>query len=242
MLSVMAGPDDWDRTTLDAPPDDYVGRLEAGVHGLRVAWSPTLGGLRVDPEVASITERAARTFEDLGCIVDEVEPDWPDTSILIRKLWSTHHAGMLAHYLPAWRKRMDPGLVACIEDGMRNTVVDYLQQRAQKLDFWDFVREFFEVYDLLLTPSVSVVAFPVGKLNPRDWPQHAWDWFNWASFSYPFNFTGQPAANVPAGFTSAGLPVGLQIIGRRFADQTVLQASAAFEAARPWASLQPAVG
>jgi len=79
----------------------------------------------------------------------------------------------------------------------------------------------------------------VGRLNPASWPQHAWDWFPWAGFSYPFNFTGQPAATVPAGFTAAGLPVGLQIVGRRFDDLTVLQASAAFETARPWAARRP---
>ncbi len=241
MLSVMAGPDDWDRTTLEAPPADYVGRLGAGVRGLRVAWSPTLGGLRVDPDVAAVAAGAARAFEEIGCVVEEVEPAWPDTAALIRGLWSAHEAGTLAGYLPAWRDRMDPELVACIEDGLRHTVADYVQQRARKLEFWDAVRAFFETYDLLLTPSLSVAAFPVGRLNPEGWPQHAWDWIGWASFSYPFNFTGQPAATVPAGLTRAGLPVGLQIVGRRFADLTVLQASAAFEAARPWASRRPPI-
>ena len=101
------------------------------------------------------------------------------------------------------------------------------------------MRPLFEKYDLLLTPTLSVAAFPVGRLNPEHWSQHVWDWIRWASFSYPFNFTGQPAASVPAGFTPAGLPVGLQIVGRRFADLTVLQASAAFEAARPWAQRRP---
>jgi aspartyl-tRNA(Asn)/glutamyl-tRNA(Gln) amidotransferase subunit A len=113
--------------------------------------------------------------------------------------------------------------------------------RGRKLAHWDSVRPLFERFDLLLTPSLSVAAFPVGRLNPEHWPQHAWDWLPWASFSYPFNFTGQPAASVPAGFTPAGLPVGLQIVGRRFADLTVLQASAAFEQARPWAARRPPV-
>jgi len=84
-----------------------------------------------------------------------------------------------------------------------------------------------------------VTAFEVGRLNPAHFPQHAWDWFPWASFSYPFNFTGQPAASVPAGFTPTGMPVGLQIVGRRGADLAVLQASAAFEQARPWAQKRP---
>jgi aspartyl-tRNA(Asn)/glutamyl-tRNA(Gln) amidotransferase subunit A len=77
--------------------------------------------------------------------------------------------------------------------------------------------------------------------NPEHYPQHRWDWFPWASFSHPLNFTQQPAAMVPAGLTPSGLPVGLQIVGRRFANLAVLQASAAFEAARPWHDLRPNV-
>jgi aspartyl-tRNA(Asn)/glutamyl-tRNA(Gln) amidotransferase subunit A len=239
MLSVMAGPDEWDRTSLEAAPDDYVGKLSAGVKGLKVAFSPDLGGFPVDAEVAVVVRQAVRAFDGLGCVVEEVKPSFADTHDLIRCLWSAHEAGNYAPYLREWRDRMDPGLVACIEDGLRYSVVDYVEARGQKLAYWDSVRPLFEKFDLLLTPTLSVAAFPVGRLNPEHWPQHAWDWIGWASFSYPFNFTGQPAASVPAGFTPGGLPVGLQIVGRRFADLTVLQASAAFEAARPWAGRRP---
>ncbi|HEU5320801.1 MAG TPA: amidase [Methylomirabilota bacterium] len=242
MLSVIAGPDDWDRTSLEGAPADYVGELARGVRGLRVAFSPDLGGLRVDPEVARLVSDAARAFQDLGCSVEEVAPGFDDSTELIRCLWSAHEAGMYGSLLPRWRDQMDPGLVACIEHGRRYGLVDYLDQRGRKLAYWDSVRPLFERYDLLLTPSVSVAAFQVGRLNPTHFPQHVWDWFPWASFSYPFNFTGQPAASIPAGFTAAGLPVGLQIVGRRFADLTILRASAAFEAARPWAHQRPRVG
>jgi aspartyl-tRNA(Asn)/glutamyl-tRNA(Gln) amidotransferase subunit A len=239
MLSVMAGPDEWDRTSLEAAPDDYVGKLGAGIKGLKVAFSADLGGFPVDPDVAEVVKQAVRAFDGLGCVVEEVKPAFADTHDLIRCLWSAHEAGNYAPYLREWHDRMDPGLVACIEDGLRYSVVDYVEARGQKLAYWDSVRPLFEKFDLLLTPTLSVAAFPVGRLNPEHWPQHAWDWIGWASFSYPFNFTGQPAASVPAGFTPGGLPVGLQIVGRRFADLTVLQASAAFEAARPWAERRP---
>jgi aspartyl-tRNA(Asn)/glutamyl-tRNA(Gln) amidotransferase subunit A len=239
MLSVMAGPDDRDRTSLEGAPGDYVGQLRRDLNGLRVAWSPDLGGLRVDPEVATVVRAAVRAFEELGCVVEEVKPGFADTHEMIRVMWSAHMAGNYAPHLPQWRAQMDPGLVACIEDGLRVSLVEYLQMRDRKMTFWDSVRPLFERYALLLTPSVSVTALEVGRLNPLDFPQHAWDWFPWASFSYPFNFTGQPAATVPAGFTAAGMPVGLQIVGRRFDDLTVLQASAAFETARPWARHRP---
>jgi aspartyl-tRNA(Asn)/glutamyl-tRNA(Gln) amidotransferase subunit A len=241
MLAAMAGPDEWDRTSLEAAPADYVGLLGRGIRGLRVAFSPDLGGLRVDDDVATVVRRAARAFEELGCAVDEVKPGFADMRDVIRITWSAHEAGIYGPYLREWRDRMDPGLVACIEDGLRYSIVDYIDARGRKLAYWDTVRPLFERYHLLLTPTVSVAAFPVGRLNPEHWPQHRWDWIDWASFSYPFNFTGQPAATVPAGFTGAGLPVGLQIVGRRFEDVTVLQASAAFEQARPWAARRPAL-
>ena len=239
MLAVMAGPDDWDRTSLEARPADYVGELDRGIKGLRVAYSRDLGGLQVDAEVTARVDEAARVFEELGCTVEAVNPGFADTSRLIRRLWAAHMAGNRAQYMKEWRDRMDPGLVACVDDGMGLTAVDYVEARAEKLALWDTVRPLFERYDLLLTPTISVAAFPVERLNPEHYPQHRWDWFPWASFSYPFNFTQQPAATVPAGLTPSGLPVGLQIVGRRFADLTVLQASAAFEAARPWHGLRP---
>jgi len=239
MLSVMAGPDDVDGTCLEAPPADYVGHLDRGVKGLRIAFSPDLGSLRVDAEVATPVAAAARAFEALGATVEEVKPGFADTTDMIRLIWGAHYIGNYGQYLDQWRDRMDPGLVACMDEAKRWSAADYVAMRGRKINFWDSVRPLFERYDLMLTPTTSVAAFEVGRLNPAGWPQHAWDWFPWASFSYPFNFTGQPAATVPAGFTPGGLPVGLQIVGRRFADLTVLQAARAFETARPWAGRKP---
>jgi len=241
MLAVMAGPDESDRTSLEGTPADYVGRLHDGITGLRVAWSPDLGGLPVDAEVAAVVKQAALHFQELGCVVEEVNPGFANSREMIRCMWNAHEAGNFGQYLPEWRHRMDPGLVAAIEDGFRYSAADYVDMRGKKLAYWDTVRPLFETYSLLLTPSVSVAAFPVGRINPEHYPQHPWDWLGWASFSYPLNFTGQPAASVPAGFTPSGMPVGLQIVGRRFADLTVLQASAAFEQARPWAQKRPPV-
>ena len=241
MLAVMAGPDDWDRQSLDAPPADYVGRLRESIKGLRVGWSLDLGGLRVDPEVGQVAKRAAEAFAELGCAIEDVKVSLPDTREMIHLLWNSHYAGNYGSVLKEFRSRMDPGLVAAIEDGRRYTAEAYVEMRGRKNGYCDALRALFDTYDLLLTPTVSVAAFEVGRLNPAHFPQHAWDWFPWAGFSYPFNFTGQPAATVPAGFTPSGMPVGLQIVGRRLADLQVLQASAAFEQARPWAQKRPAL-
>jgi aspartyl-tRNA(Asn)/glutamyl-tRNA(Gln) amidotransferase subunit A len=241
MLGVMAGPDPMDATALDAEPPDYLGLLDRGVKGLKIAYSPDLGGLRVDPDVASVVAAAARAFESLGASVEEVKPGFADSHDMIRLLWGAHYIGNYGQFLDEWRSRMDPGLVACMDEAKRWSAQDYVAMRGRKIGYWDSVRPLFERHDLLLTPTTSVAAFEVGRLNPVGWPQHAWDWFPWASFSYPFNFTGQPAVTVPAGFTPAGLPVGLQIVGRRLAEVTVLQAAAAFERVRPWADRRPEV-
>jgi aspartyl-tRNA(Asn)/glutamyl-tRNA(Gln) amidotransferase subunit A len=193
----------------------------------------------VDPDVAALVRKAVGAFEELGAHVEELDPGFGDSHELIEGLWNAHEAGNLSQHLPQWEAKMDPGLVASINDGLRYSLVDYIQLRGRKIAYWDKVRAYFERYDLLLTPSLSVAAFPVFRLLPEHWPQHPWNWMLWASFSYPFNFTGNPAATCPCGFTDEGLPVGLQIVGRRFADLQVLQASAAFEQARPWAAKRP---
>jgi aspartyl-tRNA(Asn)/glutamyl-tRNA(Gln) amidotransferase subunit A len=194
----------------------------------------------VDPEVKRLVTDAAKTFaQDLGAEVIDIVPEWgrlgPD---LIRFFWPSHETIHVRH-LPEWRDKMDPGLAACIDSARANTVIDYQRMRERKRDYCAAIHRLFETFDYLITPAASVAAFPAELLNPPDWPQHEWDWFSWAEFTYAFNFAGNPAASVPCGFTPEGLPVGLQIIGRRFDDLGVLQASAAFERARPWQATRP---
>jgi aspartyl-tRNA(Asn)/glutamyl-tRNA(Gln) amidotransferase subunit A len=108
-----------------------------------------------------------------------------------------------------------------------------------RLAWWQHPRALFEKYDLLLTPTVACPAFSLGLDNPTAIAGKPIDPYAWTPFTYPFNLTGQPAASVPCGFTREGLPVGLQIAGRRFDDVTVLRAAAAFERARPWSNVRP---
>jgi aspartyl-tRNA(Asn)/glutamyl-tRNA(Gln) amidotransferase subunit A len=239
MLSVMAGPHAEDHTCLDAAPADYVGRLEEGIAGKRIAYSPDLGHIRVDPEVAALVRAGLAAFTEAGAIVEEVPTPWGGGGVdLARFFWKAHFSGF-ARFLPEFRDRMDPHLIACIEDGMAVRASDYQRERERKYAWCSQIGRWFEDWDFLVTPTASVATFPVGQLAPDGWPQHAWDWLEWAEFSYPFNFTGQPAASVPCGMTADGRPVGLQIVGRRFDDLGVLQAAAAFEVARPWEHLRP---
>ena len=240
MLRAMAGPHPWDQTSLEAPPADYPALLrQGGLAGKRVAFSPDLGHARVDPEVAALVRQAADRMAGLGARVEEVTPPWgPDGAELIRYFWPAHMSLHLRR-LPEWEDRMDPGLVACARMGVGRGVSEYVQMRERKLAYSMAVNRWLEDWDFLVTPAVSTAAFPAGLLQPEHWPQHPWDWLMWAEFSYPFNASHAPAASIPCGFTAAGLPVGVQIVGRRLDDLGVLQASAAYEAAHPWADKRP---
>ncbi len=240
MLRAMAGPHVWDYTSLEAPAPDYPALLRAAsMKGKRIAYSRDLGHARVDPEVAEQVERAVRVFEEMGADIDEVTPNWgPLGPELVRFFWPATFTARLAS-LAEFESRMDPGFVAMIRGAAHFTVPQFMEMRTRRFAYVQAIHEFMEGYDFLLSPAVSVAAFPADRLQPEHWPQHPWDWLMWAEFSYPFNWSGSPAASVPCGFTPAGLPVGLQIVGRRFDDVGVLQASAAFEAARPWAHLRP---
>ena len=240
MLKAMAGPHPDDPSCLEAQPADYPRLLGCARRTPRIAFSPDLGHARVDPEVAALVQKAVEAFEtDLGCRVEPVQTPWgPRGPELARFFWPAHFSRH-ADRVPEFRDRMDPGFVACIEAGAHITMADYQKMRIAKYAYTSDIHHFFEDWDFLLTPAVSTAAFPAELLQPPHWPQHPWDWLSWAEFSYPFNLSQNPAASIPCGFTEAGLPVGLQIVGRRFDDLGVLQMSAAFEAARPWAQHRP---
>ncbi|HEY92012.1 MAG TPA: amidase, partial [Dehalococcoidia bacterium] len=113
--------------------------------------------------------------------------------------------------------------------------------RVQNITYAGKMQAFFSEYDLLLTPTVAIPAFEVGTNGPREIDGKKVDPLGWMAFTYPFNITGQPAASVPCGRTDDGLPVGLQIVGKRFDESTVLKAAAAFEEAAPWADNWPSL-
>ena len=238
-LDATAGEHPFDHTSLKDSENAFSASLERDIGELKIAFSPDLGHARVDDEVAELVAHAARDFESLGCRVEEVRPSWgKDGPEIARFFWAVHESPLAVH-LEKWEGLMDPGLVACIRAGSGYSAETYLAMRARKLDYIEAIHRFMADWDLLLTPSVSVAAFPVERLQPAHWPVHPWDWLSWSEFAYPFNMSGLPATSVPCGFTDAGLPVGLQIVGKRAADSLVLRAAAAFERARPWARHHP---
>ena len=232
MLSVMAEPDPRDPYALPHDGADYGQGLEDGVAGLKIAFSPSLGGHRVDPEVARLVAAAARRFEDLGARVEAAEPELADCAASFRTLWFVGAANLLRTFDPALRDEIDPGLRDVAKEGAAISLMDYLTAVKAREVAGLTMGLFHERYDLLLTPSLPLPAFGAGLEYP---PAQGDDrWVDWTPFSYPFNMTGQPAASVPCGLTSDRLPAGLQIVGPRFADARVLRAARALEAVAPW--------
>jgi aspartyl-tRNA(Asn)/glutamyl-tRNA(Gln) amidotransferase subunit A len=167
-----------------------------------------------------------------------VRPQWPSP----REAWTQIFCGGIATRMAAALDRkseIDPGLVEIIERTLAEPPTRYVQAWFDRLAWWQHPRAFFETYDLLLTPTIACPPFEADAEGPGAIAGRPVDRYGWIPFTYPFNITGQPACSVPCGFTRAGLPIGLQIVGRRFADATVLRAAAAFERARPWAASMP---
>jgi aspartyl-tRNA(Asn)/glutamyl-tRNA(Gln) amidotransferase subunit A len=232
MLTVLAGADDRDGYAL--PPDDrdFSTGIEGGVKGMRIAFSPRLGYAKVDPEVAAAVAAAVDVFAELGAHVEEVDPGFESPRDAFYVLWASGGAKVVAGFNPRERAAMDPGLIAMAKVGENFSARDYLDAEAIRAALVLRMNMFHRKYDLLLTPTVAVPALPVGQdLNDPATEKH---WIDWTPFSYPFNMTRQPAASVPCGLTKAGLPIGLQIVGRLNDDARVLRAACAFETARPF--------
>jgi aspartyl-tRNA(Asn)/glutamyl-tRNA(Gln) amidotransferase subunit A len=234
MLSVIARPDTRDWYAYPYDGRDYLDGLEGGVKGWRIAFSPTLGGHPVEPEIAKLVARAAAAFRELGATVEEVDPDiGPDCGLIFANHWFPGAANALRVYSPEQQALMDPGLREIAAAGAKLPLMDYLAAVKEREQLGVRLNRFHETWDLLLTPTLPLAAFAAGVEVPvKTDGSH---WTDWTPFTYPFNLTRQPAATVPCGLTSAGLPAGLQIIGPSHGDVAVLRAARAYEKLRPFA-------
>ena len=237
MLSVIGGPDTRDMTAWNTPTPDYRVGIDGGVRGLRVAWSPRLGYVqRLDPQIEAATKKAAQAFADLGAIIEEADPGFTEPYEMIMTLWGAVSAMIVAAAPESDRAKMDPGFLTLAEEGARYSLADYLSAFTARQDLAIAMERFHERYDLLLTPQMPLGAIEAGHVTPPD-GSYGERWIAWSPYTYPFNLTQQPAASVPCGFTSDGLPIGLQIVGPSRQDHLVLRAARAFESAHPFATL-----
>ncbi|MFI7493882.1 amidase [Kocuria sp. M4R2S49] len=238
MLDVITRFDSRDWSALPTPTWSFLDGLDDGVRGLRIAFSPTLGFGQNDPEVERLVRAAAERFQDLGAEVEEVDPGIEDPVEAFHTLWFAGAAKVLEGYGPTAMERADPGLRRSIEEQGEISASGFLDATAVRMDLGVTMGRFHETYDLLLTPTLPIPAFPRDRDAPEGW--HSPDWTSWTPYTYPFNMTQQPAISVPCGFTEAGLPAGLQIVGPRHADRTVLRAGQAYEQAVDWGTRRPA--
>jgi aspartyl-tRNA(Asn)/glutamyl-tRNA(Gln) amidotransferase subunit A len=237
MLNVLAEPDVRDWTSLPPEDGDYVDALEGGVEELRVAFSPDLGYVSVDPEVQEAVRAAVRVFEEMGARVEQTDPGFQDPLEIFNVHWYAGAANALRAYDEKLREIMDPGLVEIASEGAEYSALEYLEAVGRRSELAIHMGRFHAEYDLLLTPALPIPAFESGREAPADWPHRRWN--SWTPFTYPFNLTQQPAASVPCGFTSDGLPVGLQIVGAKYEDALVLRAAHAYQTANPLSGRRP---
>lgn len=240
LLSAIAGGDRRDPFSQLGPPPDFLGACEQPVKGMRIAWSPTLGYAKADSEVISVAESALRTFVDMGCEVvlleDGIGSDPAD-------LWTAEfYAGVgtrLRRTLLESRELLDEAVAGMLDTAMDQGLLRYYGKVFERYEFREKLRTLFEPYDLILSPTVPIPACDVnvdvpGKPDGRNL-------CTWQYYTYPFNLTGQPAASIPVGFTSGGLPVGLQMVAKINCETDIFRGAAAFENARPWVHKTPPV-
>lgn len=241
MLSIMAGPSHMDRHSIPDEGLDYLNIIKnKDIKGLKIAWSPDLGNVAVDPQVRKITEQAVKVFEQLGCHIEEANPGFKVTP---EEFWTLVARDTdLAGLRKVARENdglLGPTMTSFIQNDY--TAEELTNAHILRQDVNIKMRKFMKNYDLLLTPTLAVPPFEVGINGPTEIDGKTVHDSHWLSFVFPINMTGQPAATIPAGWTEDGLPIGLQIIGRHLDDRTVLQASTAFETAKPWASRWPEI-
>jgi aspartyl-tRNA(Asn)/glutamyl-tRNA(Gln) amidotransferase subunit A len=211
---------------------DLVEACRAGVSGLRIAFSLTLGYARPNPEVAEIVTAAARTFERLGCSVEQVEQVFDKDPA---DLWTAEfYAGVgtrLRQVVQTQRDLLDPAVAEVLDAALSQDMRGYYEKVFDRYAFRDKTRAFFENYDLLLSPVLPVPSLDAGVNIPPSLKDR--NLVSWVCYTYPFNLTGQPAATVCAGISSDGMPVGIQLVGRALREYDVVRAAAAYEGTKP---------
>jgi aspartyl-tRNA(Asn)/glutamyl-tRNA(Gln) amidotransferase subunit A len=239
MLDAMKGPDSRDWYSL---PDDGIayreGVREGSLKGKRIALSPSLGYHEPEPAVRAAVERAAAVFADLGAIVEPVDPFSQSPMPIMETLALAGFWALLRTMTPAQVAVMDPGLVAMCRRGETVTTEQYVEAIGKRVALGAALRQFFEPYDLILSPTMPITA---AYADPRDddlpSTSNAWSWI---PYTYAFNLTKNPSASIPCGF-AGGLPIGLMVTGPLFADLAVLQACRAYVEAAGAAWPSPAL-
>ncbi|RAI72470.1 amidase [Pseudomonas fluorescens] len=226
MLNAVAHPDSRDGLIGAARQSPWLNSVDR-LDGLRVCFSANFGYVKVDPAIQSVINQAVKNLAQLGAIVESGDPGFDDPQDIFNTLWFVGAARVARQLSPHQRMLLDPGFAEIAELGEAVSLNKYTEALAARVDLVAKMASFHERYDVLVSPMMPITAFAAGHNVP---PCSSYKrWMDWTPFSYPFNLTQQPAASLPCGFTPDGLPVGLQVVATRFADEKVLQVCRAYE-------------
>ena len=242
LLSVVAGPDARSPVAIDEPGTVFRGALARDFKGTRIAWSRNLGRYPVEPIVNQVCDSARRVFGDIGCRVEDGQPDFSDADETFQTLRAWSFAQERGEDLQRHRDLMKDTVIWNIEQGLKLTGVDVSRAEAKRAALVQRVRAFLERYEFLVLPVSQVAPFPVDV----EWVKEIngvkmATYIDWMATCYAISLTGLPAISVPCGFTPEGLPVGLQIVGRHHRDLDVLKIAYAFEQATRVGRKRPAL-
>ncbi len=232
MLQVIAKSDPRDWYRVPARDSEFAAPADGGVRGLRIGYSRTLGYANVDPEVAALVDAGVRRFESLGAHVEELDLALDDPIEIMQPLWSVALGLAIEPMTAAQRALVDPPLLQLAAPGIALSALEYRRLEQRRETFARRMCRLHDEWDLLVTPQLAVTAFEAGHEVPQGSGRNRW--WEWSPFTYPFNLSQQPAATVPCGFTKAGLPVAMQLVGNKFDDARVLRAARAYEAIEPF--------
>ena len=242
LLSVIAGEDARDPASLPIDAAGFAAPLGRDLRGVRIAWCPDLGGLPLDRRVRSVIDARRSVFEELGCIVEEAQPDLRGADDVFQTLRAFSVATLLGPLLERFRAQLKPEAIWNIEKGQALSGVDVGRAMGAQATLLDRMRSFFERHDFLVCAVNQVPPFDAAL----DWPKsiegvEMEHYIAWMKSAYWITATLHPAISVPAGFTPEDLPVGIQIVGRARGDRGVLELAHAFETATGFGRRRPAL-
>ncbi len=240
IMDIISGPDYRDKLSMGIPKKNFLEALDGDIEDVKIAFSPNLGYAVVDPEVENLVRKAAFKFNDLGAVVEEVDAKIVDMERELTLKVVAEVVSYMKDQLDEWKKIAFKPYLTFLEMANYITFTDYLKIEEKALKLWYSVMEIFKKYDFLITPTVSIPAFKIEEeMGPSTIAGKSIEPIGWMPFTYPFNFTGQPAANIPIGLNKDRLPVGMQIVGKPYDDVSLLKISRKYEEAYSWHDLRP---
>jgi amidase len=242
ILSGMAGPDPRAPTTISEPGEIFLKPLKRNFKKVRIAWSRDLGGLPMEPAVLSVFDSQKSIFKDLGCIVEDGEPDFSGATESFETLRAVGFFHKVGPLMKDHQDKLKDTVIWNVEEGRRRSAEDVARAEVLRSGLFHRMRKFLETYDFLVCPVNQLPPYPV----TTEWPREVagvkmTNYLDWMKSCYYITITSHPAISVPAGFTRENLPVGIQIVGRYRDDFGVLQLAHAFEQANPAWKRRPAL-